>query len=248
MKIALISDIHGNFVSLEAVLNDLAQIDVDCTVCLGDFATLGPQPHEVIIRMQEITCAHVMGNHDSYLLDPTLINGYMKAPWFAETVHWCLDQLSSDDMAFLGTLKTSIEIPLAKEGEDDALLLCVHGSPYSNTDLILATTPEHELDEMLNGIKHQVIVGGHTHIQMMRQHNGMILVNTGSVGLPFERANFGATPRILPWAEYAILEWVNGRLSVNLRRVPINMKTVKEAALDSTMPDRHDWVKNWITL
>jgi predicted phosphodiesterase len=68
MRVALISDIHGNLISLEAVLADIARKKVDQIVCLGDVSTLGPQPGEVLARLKTIECLCVMGNHDFELL------------------------------------------------------------------------------------------------------------------------------------------------------------------------------------
>ncbi len=140
------------------------------------------------------------------------------------------------------TFQPTIEVPLNEEGS----LLCFHGSPRSNQDIILATTRASELDEMLNGHTALLMAGGHTHIQMMRQHNGLIIVNPGSVGLPFERLPFADVPRILPWAEYAIISWVNSRIGIDLRRVSINLAAVKQSANDSDMPDKAGWLENWI--
>jgi diadenosine tetraphosphatase ApaH/serine/threonine PP2A family protein phosphatase len=91
----------------------------------------------------------------------------------------------------------------------------------------------------------QVMVGGHTHVQMMRQHEGRLIINAGSVGMPFKKTPFEHSPRIMPWAEYTILTAVNGVLSVDLRRVPVDMAAIAQTALESKMPERQDWVNNW---
>lgn len=70
MRIALISDIHGNTVALDAVLASLEQRPVDRVVCLGDVATTGPQPREALAVLQALACPMVMGNTDAWLLNP----------------------------------------------------------------------------------------------------------------------------------------------------------------------------------
>ncbi|NIW96181.1 MAG: hypothetical protein GWN20_25895, partial [Phycisphaerae bacterium] len=70
MRLAIISDIHGNLIALEAVLAVLAQEEIDQMVCLGDVAATGPQPHETIARLRELNCPVVMGNTDDWLLNP----------------------------------------------------------------------------------------------------------------------------------------------------------------------------------
>lgn len=68
MKIAIISDIHGNCVALDTVLNDINGMEVDRIVCLGDAVQGGPQPAEVVTRLRELDCPVVMGNADDWLI------------------------------------------------------------------------------------------------------------------------------------------------------------------------------------
>ena len=69
MRVALISDLHGNAVALEAVLRDIARVGVDRTVCLGDTATLGPSPTAVLSRLRDLQIPCIEGNHDAFLLE-----------------------------------------------------------------------------------------------------------------------------------------------------------------------------------
>ncbi len=242
MRVALISDIHGNIVSLEAVLADIERQNVDQIICLGDVATLGPKPVAVMDRIRELGCECIIGNHDFFLLNPTVLHEYMDAPWFADSIAWCAKQLRPIDFEFLDTFKPIIEVTLS----DKNSLLCFHGSPKSNTYIILAMTPPTTVDELLFGHKATVMAGGHTHMQMMRQHKGIMLVNAGSVGMPFEQALFVHAPRYLPWAEYAIVTDDNHVVSVDLRRVPVPVDDLINAANQSGFPDANDWVKNWM--
>ena len=93
-------------------------------------------------------------------------------------------------------------------------IICFHGSPRSSLDRILATTPTAELDKMLGGHTATVMACGHTHVQMLRQHKGMLIVNVGSVGQPFEQRPFEDEPRLLPCAQYAIVNRVTGALGI----------------------------------
>ena len=243
MRIALISDIHGNLVSLETVLADIDREQVDQIICLGDLATLGPQPYEVVDRFRTLDCPCVMGNHDAFLLNPDLLHEYTDSPQFVELVGWCAGQLSKADFDYLGSFQPLIELPLGTQ----TTLLCSHGSPKSNTDRILATTPTTELDRMLSGHTAVVMAGGHQHVQMLRQHRGKLIVNVGSVGQPFDHRPFEDEPRLLPCAQYAIVNWIDAALSIDLRWVPIDLDAVKQAALASSMPDVDWWVNWWMT-
>ena len=89
-----------------------------------------------------------------------------------------------------------------------------------------------------------VMAGGHTHVQMLRRHRETLLLNPGSVGLPFEQVADGQV-RNPPWAEYALVEWAGGEVSVALRRVPIDARAVVDAILRSGMPHAEWWAQDW---
>ena len=240
MRIALISDIHGNAVAFEAVLADLQRAQPDQVICLGDVATLGPQPRHVLAQLKALGCPCVMGNHDSALLHLDAIRNYIVLPGVEETVRWCARQLAPADLVYIGSFQPSLTLSAG----DGASLLCFHGSPQSNTDLILAETPAGELEKLLAGATATVQAGGHTHIQMLRRHRDVLVVNPGSVGAPWEQIPFYGRPaRVLPWAEYALVEWIDGVLRVDLRRVPFDVQAAKDAVLSSDMPA---WIKDWV--
>ena len=240
MRIALISDIHGNLVSLEAVLADIDREGVDQIVCLGDVAALGPQPREALARLRALGCVCIMGNHDSDLLNLDWNHG--AGLWPTQVTAWCADQLSEADLDYLCSFRPLVEISL----DTQATLLCYHGSPRSSTDRILSTTPSEELDEMLAGHAATVMIGGHNHVQMVRRHKGTVIVDVGSVGLPFDQMPFEDLPVFLPCAEYGIVSWVDDVLSVDLRQVPVDLHAVKQAALASDMPGTDYWVNSWL--
>jgi len=244
MRVALVSDIHGNLVSLEAVLADIAQKQVDRIVCLGDVPMFGPQPGQVLARLREMNCLCVMGNHDLELLDMEKALAEAEGPPpVADWMEWCASRLVSSDLDYLASWQPMIEVPL----DTTTTVLCFHGSPRSNMDLILAATPAAELDEMLAGHSAQVMAGGHTHLQMLRRHDDVLVVNAGSVGWPLEQMPFEGMPRFMPWSEYAIVNWIDGKLGVELYRIPIDLVAIRKAVLDSGMPHADFWMSQWIT-
>jgi predicted phosphodiesterase len=147
MRLGLISDIHANEVALEAVLKDIKQFGVDQIICLGDVATLGPQPCSVIQILQDIECDCILGNHDEFMINPELVHVYTDIPIIVEAITWCRKQLSDSDLDFIRTFKKCIEI------SPDVLskLLLFHGSPNNHMKDIFSTTPSDELDSMLSG-------------------------------------------------------------------------------------------------
>jgi putative phosphoesterase len=232
MRVALISDLHGNELALEAVLADLARGGADELVCLGDVATLGPRPRAVLARLRALGCRCIMGNHDEFLIDPPLIQRYTEAPIIVQAVDWCRAQLDADELDFVRGFARGFELELG----GGATLLLFHGTPRSHMEDLLATTPADEVDRLLDGRHATVMAGGHTHVQMLRQHRGMLLVNPGSVGLPFREHVGGGPPTILAHAEYAIVEARDGVVAVALRRVALDRAALREAAAASDNP------------
>jgi putative phosphoesterase len=238
MRVALISDLHGSEFALTAVLADIARTGVDQIVCLGDVATLGPRPREVLARLAELRCICILGNHDEFMLDERLIRSYSEVPIIVEAVDWCRAQLSPPDLAFIASFSRRFEIAL----NDSGTLLLFHGTPQSNMIDLLATTPAEIVDEMLAGRRATVMAGGHTHLQMLRQHRGTLIVNPGSVGLAFKEHAAGKVPVLLAHAEYAVIEATNGDVAVSLRRVPLDKAELRQAAGAVEHP-----LKAWLT-
>lgn len=235
MRIALISDLHGNEVALRAVLADVDRLGCDEIVCLGDVATLGPQPQAVIQLLRERTTRCILGNHDDFMLQPNLIHSYTEVPVVVESVEWCRARLSAADVDFLRTFQPNLEIPL----DDRSTLVLFHGTLRSHMEDLLATTPPDEVDEMLMGRRGTIMAGGHTHLQMTRQHRGILIVNPGSVGLPFLEHPDGTVPRLLGHAEYATIEAAGGTVGVELRRVPVDKAAMAAAIAATDNPIRY---------
>jgi putative phosphoesterase len=238
--LAALSDIHGNLPALEAVLAELERERVDELVCLGDVA-LGPQPAETVARVRGLGCAVVMGNWDAWVLA-----GFPPAhgdPWkrFVEQGEWWARKLSAEDRAFLRTFVPRIELPV-----DGVRVLCFHGTPLSYDHMILATTPHNELVRMLKGFGHPLMLAGHTHVQLARVVNGTLVVNPGSVGLPFRGLPAGEMQLISPWAEYALVRIEDSRTSVELRRTSYDVEGMLQQTIESGVPHAAWWAETWV--
>ena len=138
------------------------------------------QRREVLARLAAIGCPCILGNHDEFLFNRPLLDQYTEAPPVVVGVDWCRAELRSDEMEFVEGFVPSLEVDLG----GSARLFLFHGTPRSHMENLLATTPPEEVEEMLGGSRATVMAGGHTHIQMVRQHKGALLVNPGSVGQP----------------------------------------------------------------
>jgi predicted phosphodiesterase len=241
MRVALISDIHGNAVALDAVLHDLHRDGITTIVCLGDSAEAGPQPRQVLQQLRALNCPTVLGNTDVQLL-----TRHFNPPRDADTptvnaiAAWCADQLTSEDHQFLYSLPLTVELPVAESQS----LLAFHGSPHAHTDFLEATTPEPILDTWFAGAAATILAGGHTHRQMLRRYHACWIVNPGSLGLPYVRERGGQVYRPA-WAEYAVIDHTPGHLSIDLRHTPIDLRALAEAAATSGMPHPAWWMKDW---
>ena len=244
MRLALLADIHGNLLALEAVLAALQHEAVDQLICLGDIAAVGPQPQEVVGRLQELNCITVQGNTDAWLSDDAV---WMQMEELlpldvAEIVAWNLAQIGADDRAYLHSLPATYEFDLG----DGQTLLCYHGSPNSYDDILLATTAVEDVEQMLAGQPGTVLAGGHTHVAMLRRYREMILLNPGSVGSPM--VVFPEIRRNPLQAEYLLLDVINGRISTTFRSVELDRTAVQQTAYQANMPHTDWWCgfyKNW---
>ncbi len=241
MRIGVIADIHGNLVALEATLAALAGERLDRLICLGDVATLGPRPTATLARLRDFGCPIVMGNTDAWLLAAPHPD---REPPLGELTAWAVAQLSDADRAFIGAFPPTLTVPL----DGAATLLCCHGSPRSYDEVIAATTPADALDAMLAGhAAAALIVGGHTHVQLVRRHEERLIVNIGSVGLPGVGPGTPDLPvnRGVAWAEYGILDLDAGRVSIDLRRLPLDLDRVLADGRASGMPHFDWWRALW---
>lgn len=239
MRIGLISDIHGNLLALDAVLEELDREEVDQLVCLGDVA-VGPQPAETLARVRELGCPVVMGNWDAAFLGEMPEAETEVGEMLVEIGNWWAAFLSPADRRFMESFQPTLALSLGS-----TTALCFHGSPKSYDDWIFATTPDEELRPLLDEVEAPVLLGGHTHVQMIRRYEHSVIVNPGSVGLPF-REWWPRPVRISPWAEYGILGSDDGHLSIDLRRTPFDVDAFLRLSLESGMPHAEWWANCWV--
>ncbi len=239
MRFVFISDIHGNLPALELVLADIQQANADQIICLGDVASLGPQPREVVTRLRDLGIPIIMGNHDNYLLNLDLTENHH--PWLRSAETWCRSQLREDDLDFLQSFQPQMSFAL----DQNTRMLCFHGSLRSNEEFLYPDTSSDTLDEIFGGQDAKILVGGHTHVQMVRQHKHVTLLNPGSVGMPFVFPKRGQEQRAIRRAEYAIVDMTDGKLAINLRQLPIDFEQLVKTARASGLPDVDFWISTW---
>jgi predicted phosphodiesterase len=253
MKGALIADVHGNFVALQAVLDELEREGIELLACLGDVAEAGPQPSEAIERLRSLGCPVVLGNTDAHLAEQRVLaesKEMYNGPLY-DIDRWTLEQISGEQLDWLGSLPPTTRLDLGGEWT----MLCFHGSPRSYDDRIEPTTSERELAAMLADSDDWVMAGGHTHHQMLRRWRRCTIVNPGSVGLALARPTDGslmsqltdedAGPVLAAHAEYAIVSVTSGIVDIDLRHTPFDREETVAAARRNSMPHADWWAAKW---
>ncbi len=200
MRIAVLSDIHGNLLALDAVLADLAEREpVDHTVVAGDLVWAGPCPAQVVDRVCSLGAAVIQGNTDAFFVrypeDAPVGKG---AERFAAQLAWMREQLGRKRVAFLTDLPFAQRFSPAP-GHD---LLIVHANPTDLDRGIYPNLPEAEVDALLIGDgcepDWEALAFGHIHIPFVRRWRGRLLVDVASVGLPMD-GDARACYAILAW-------------------------------------------------
>jgi putative phosphoesterase len=236
MRLAVISDIHGECFVLDRVLQDISRQGIEQVVCLGDALQGGSQPAETLARLRELRCPVVMGNADAWLITGEDTSASEKPSRQQQEVRaWSLAQLSESDIAFVRQFHSTLEIPL----EDGKTLLCFHGSPRSFNEIILPDTPNGIVRQFLDGYNATLLCGGHTHTQQMRRVRNSWYINPGSVSLAYnwELSDLAqGRIRVDPWADYAIITSESACLGITFRHVPYDVSELERIIRASGKP------------
>jgi putative phosphoesterase len=220
MRIAVLSDIHGNLVSLDACLADLeAQGGADAIVAAGDFCLDGPKPKKVLQRLEQLGVQCLRGNTDRYLADE---QHEPSEPIDNAQLAWTRGDLGEKWLAWLRELPFALRI-----GEDDNQLLVVHANPKTDDEHLWPDADEATLERMVGDEAATTIAFGHLHLPYVRVWRGKLLVNVASAGLPKD-----GDPR----AGYAIFTEREGGWQVKHRRVPFDVKKVATQLADCGIP------------
>jgi len=219
MRLALISDVHGNLPALEAVLEDIDALGdggVDAVACAGDVVGYGPWPSECVERVREACSVVVQGNHDRTVQTPA---EYSHNEMAMRGLEHAKRELDDEQREWLAELP-----PRTTVGRGRVRLVHSHPDPdqlgrYVQPSEFTGLRPY--LDD------YDALVLGHTHLQHEAPVDGRLVVNPGSVGQPRDRD---------PDAAYAVLDVDDA--SVDLHRVEYDVDRVIQRVEDVGLPRR----------
>ncbi|HEY8736028.1 MAG TPA: metallophosphoesterase family protein [Candidatus Dormibacteraeota bacterium] len=176
MRIAIVSDIHGNLPALEAVLADLEQVRPDLVLHGGDLALGGPHPAEVVDRVRELGWASVLGNTDEAIAEePAVLE--KRSAFVAQAAARTREVLGAERIAWLAGR------PLEQRAEGIAL---VHAVPGDCWAIVAHDASDDELRKAYGRLGVPIAVYGHLHHPYVRRLDGLTVVNSGSVSLSLD--------------------------------------------------------------
>jgi putative phosphoesterase len=210
MKVAVLADIHGNLPALEKVAAHIEAWRPDRVVMAGDVINRGPRPAECLRFVQAKHHSDgwqfVRGNHEDYVLDQARPDSPRYGPEFeiARNAYWTYRELDGQVEAL-----EAMPFQVAFSSPDDQEVRTVHASMRNNRDGIYRDTPDEALRQKIQPPP-AVLCVGHTHRPLIRQIDHTLVVNVGSVGMPFD-----GDAR----AGYAQLTWYGGRWQAEIIRL-----------------------------
>ncbi|MDP2826710.1 MAG: metallophosphoesterase family protein [Sulfuritalea sp.] len=234
MRIAVLSDIHGNLAALQAVVEDFGRRQVDAVVNLGDSLSGPLLPAETAQFLMAQDWVHLAGNHERQILTLT-------QPGCDPSDAYARSQLGAAELDWIASLRPS-------HAWSEEIFLC-HGTPANDAEYFLESVEPGrlrsataaEISSRLGAISASVVVCGHTHVpRMVRTASGQMLVNPGSVGQPAyddDQPVYHAVESGAPDARYAVIESQGARWSAQLIAVPYDHPAMAALARRHGRPD-----------
>ncbi|WP_030997079.1 metallophosphoesterase family protein [Streptomyces sp. NRRL F-5630] len=230
-SVAVLSDLHGVLPVLEAVLAEPDVREADLLVFTGDLAA-GPQPVAVLDRLRGLgeRAVLVRGNADRELV--ALVRGTLPPGEALPVDLWAARRLTPSHLALLDGLPH----PVVREVAGFGPVVFCHGTPRDDEEVVLVDTRPAKWAEALAGLPDEVrtVVCGHTHMPFVRLVGGRLVVNPGSVGMPYGR----------PGGSWALLR--DGQVA--LRHTPVDVPAAIDAvAAGSAYPEARAWAETYLS-
>ncbi|AYA77595.1 YfcE family phosphodiesterase [Bacillus sp. Y1] len=221
MKLAFISDIHGNAIALDAVLEDIKEKHVDKVFVLGDICYRGPEPQRALDLVRELDCEVIKGNADEWV-----VRGVQRGEVPDHALElmnkerdWIVSNLSHESVNYLRELPSQLNFEV-----EGVRIYAFHATPDSLFDVVPPDVSDDKIIEKLITQEADLYIYAHIHKPYIRFISGKCIVNIGSVGLPFDGVSK---------ASYCIVEinkdsiqTSNVRVSYDLQKVVDQYKNV----------------------
>ncbi|GLC30580.1 metallophosphoesterase family protein [Clostridium omnivorum] len=238
MKVAVLSDIHGNAVALNYTIEDLKSLGISKIVILGDVVMKGPMPSESleILRNSDLEIvAWVKGNTDLWFEEITdnFIPSTKREKELYTYYKYAKDNLEEDQLLFIKELPLECSITL-----NGVKILCVHGTPQSIVEAIDSSVSEEEMKRAVKGVKEQVILSGHSHTSFIGEVDNKKIFNVGSVGNSLD-----GDDRI----SYGILDFTDNEMKLVNRRISYPLNEVIDMAVNNKFPYLEEYKKVILT-
>ncbi|MBN6040853.1 metallophosphoesterase [Amycolatopsis sp. 195334CR] len=229
-RVAVLSDIHGVLPALDAVLAEPDVAGADRIVLTGDIAA-GPQPVEVLDRLVALgdRAVWVNGNADRELVQLAR-DGDTNIP--DPIAPWAAGQLRSNQVDLLASLPATARLEVDGLGP---VLFC-HATPRDDEEVVLVDSSLERWAEVLDGVTEPTVVCGHTHMPFSRLVDRRLVVNAGSIGMPYGS----------PGAHWALLGGAEGP-AVQHRRTLFDAGAAADSiAATSSYDDIEEWVRYFV--
>jgi putative phosphoesterase len=219
MKIAVLSDIHGNYESLQTVAEDIDRWSPDLVIVNGDMINRGPEPQKCLnyVKNRQLHDQWYVlrGNHEDYVVKVTLEPPQGKYHrQFHQPAIWTSHRVTGL-AAYLQELPAALEF----SGPQNTCIRVMHGSMHHNRDGIYPETKDCTVLDKISPAP-DVFITAHTHRPLIRSVNRTLVVNSGSVGLPFDGNQQAA---------YAQIQWSSGMWHAEIVRLGYDIEKTKMA-------------------
>ena len=185
MRIAVVSDIHGNRTAFEAILADLRKTSPDLVFHGGDLTDSGSSPVEIVDHIRDLGWQGVVGNTDEMLFRPDSLTEFAKQSPRSESLFAVLGEMAEVTRGLLGSdrLAWLSRLPLMQK---QSVMALVHASPESLWRAPAHTAADADLRAVYGPLSCPVAVYAHIHRSYIRTIEGMVVANTGSVSLSYD--------------------------------------------------------------
>jgi len=184
MRLAIVTDIHGNRSALDAILRDLATTAPDLVLHGGDLADGGGSPVEIVDRVRDLGWPGIAGNTDEMLFDPAVFEAFAASLPQLQSLWNVIGEMADFARSALGAQRLAWLRSLPRRHDEEGVAL-VHASPQSLWRAPAHNAPDAEFDAY-RMLGKPLAVYGHIHRPFIRPLEGLTVANTGSAGLPYD--------------------------------------------------------------